>query len=150
MNLSVLTKLKGKTNSKKRKGRGIGSGKGGHTVGRGTKGQKARRGRGKPWAGFEGGQVPLYKRLPRMRTFKKGANKTKPITIVLDRFNKFEDGAVVSPVELIRAKIVKGFPKGGIKVVATGDLKKKLTLKGFKFSATAIKKIEKSGSKIVQ
>jgi large subunit ribosomal protein L15 len=149
MNLSNLIKLKGKTNSKKRLGRGIGSGKGGHTAGRGTKGQKARRGNGKPRAGFEGGQVPLYKRLPRINSFR-GLNRAKPLTMTLERLNAFDEGTVVTLAELIRKGFVKALPKGGIKVVATGDLKKKLTLKGFKFSATAIKKIEKSGSKIVQ
>ncbi len=147
MNLSNLTKQIGKERSKKRLGRGIGSGKGGHTVGRGSKGQKARKGNGKPWAGFEGGQVPLFKRLPRFRTFR-SSNKEKPIAVSLNIFNHFEDKSTVTPIEIIKKKLIKGFPSGGIKVLANGEMKKKLTLKGFTYSNAALQMIEKSGSKI--
>lgn len=149
MDLTSLEKLKGSNRGKKRIGRGIGCGKGGHTVGRGNKGQKARKGSNKPWLGFEGGQVPLYKRLPRMRGFTvKG--KAVIIAVSLSLLNEFKNGAEVTPVSLWQKKLIRTLPKGGVKLLANGDLKKKLTIKGFFTSEAALKKIEKAGSKVIK
>ncbi len=148
MNLGSLIKLKGIENSKKRLGRGIGSGKGGHTVGRGSKGQKARKGNKKPWLGFEGGQVPLYKRMPRINTFRRG-KVSRPLAISLDMINGFEEGSIVTPLDLVKKKLVPFVPKTGLKVISNGKFTKKLTLNGFKYTATSRKAIEKTGSKIV-
>ncbi len=145
MELSTLTKYK--TDKKaKRVGRGRGSGKGGHTVGKGTKGQKARRGT-KFGLGFEGGQSPLYKRLPQIGGFK--THTFKKVSIVnLDKFNSFKDESTVTPDVLLEKGIINEIPAGGVKILSGGDLKKKLVLKDFLFSIKAKEKIEKSGSKI--
>ncbi|NMB91447.1 50S ribosomal protein L15 [candidate division WWE3 bacterium] len=145
MELSKLTKYKTEKKSK-RVGRGRGSGKGGHTVGKGTKGQKARRGT-KFGLGFEGGQSPLYKRLPQIGGFRR--HLSKEIQVVnLNTFNSFKDGEVVTPEVLLEKKIIKNVSSDGVKILSGGDLKKKLTLKNFLFSKEAKEKIEKSGSKI--
>ncbi len=145
MELSTLAKYK--TDKKaKRVGRGRGSGKGGHTVGKGTKGQKARRGT-KFGLGFEGGQSPLYKRLPQIGGFK--THTFKKVSIVnLDKFNSFKDESTVTPDVLLEKGIINEIPEGGVKILSGGDLKKKLVLKDFLFSIKAKEKIEKSGSKI--
>lgn len=128
----------------KRVGRGIGSGKGGHTVGRGTKGQKARY---TVALGFEGGQVPLYKKLPQMGGFRNP--RTKDIVIVaLEKLNVFKDGSEVTPEKLVENGIIRKVSKNPIKILNTGELTKKLILKGFSASKAALEKIEKSGSKI--
>lgn len=146
MNLSGLIKNKGIKRKSKRLGRGIGSGKGGHTVGRGTKGQKARRGH-KFTVGFEGGQVPLYKRLPQLGGFNN--KRSKKIGVVnLTIFNKFENGAKVMPESLVDLGVFKNLPKDGIKILAGGKLEKKLIISGFLYSKSAKGKIEKSGSEI--
>ena len=146
MNLSRLIKNKGIKRKGKRLGRGIGSGKGGHTVGRGTKGQKARRGH-KFSVGFEGGQVPLYKRLPQIGGFNN--KRSKEIGIVnLDIFNRFENGAKITPVSLVDLGVFKKLPKDGVKILAGGKLEKKLNISGFIYSESAKVKIEKSGSEI--
>ncbi|RJR26399.1 50S ribosomal protein L15 [candidate division WWE3 bacterium] len=147
MDLSNLTKPKGIYKKSKRVGRGIGSGKGGHTTGRGTKGQKARKGR-KPSLGFEGGQVPLYKRLPQLRGFKRPFD-AKPFGIGMYKLNVFEDGTEVTPESLFKKRIITRLPKGGVKLLATGKLTKKLKLHGFIFSKSAQVSIEKSGSEII-
>jgi large subunit ribosomal protein L15 len=149
MDLTKLEKLNSMTRGKKRVGRGIGCGKGGHTSGRGHKGQKARKGNKKPWLGFEGGQVPLYKRLPRMNGFKvKG--KVKSLAISLALFNYFENGSEVTPEMLLQKKLISYLPKSGIKVVSNGELDKKVILKGFAFSASALARVEKAGATIVK
>jgi large subunit ribosomal protein L15 len=146
MDLSNLLKLQGNSHKKKRVGRGIGSGKGGHTSGRGQKGQKAREGH-KFSIGYEGGQTPLYKRLPQIGGFRSPTSKF--ITAIrLSALNSFEDGAKVTPEALVEAGVAKRISKYGVKLLASGELTKKLTLKGFKYSEQAKKLIEKSGSKI--
>ncbi len=146
MNLYDLVKNKGLRRKGKRLGRGIGSGKGGHTVGRGTKGQKARRGH-KFTVGFEGGQVPLYKRLPQIGGFNN--KRSKEIGVVnLNVLNRFENGAKVIPESLIDSGVFKKLPKDGIKILAGGKLEKKLIISGFLYSESAKGKIEKSGSEI--
>jgi len=145
MELNNLGKYKLK-NKKKRLGRGIGSGKGGHTFCKGTKGQKARKG-AKPRLGFEGGQTPLYKRLPQIGGFRNFAPKSVYI-ISLDRLNSFDDGTEVTPELLVEKGIVDLVPSDGVKILSGGEINKKLIIKGFKCSKRAKEKIEKSGSKI--
>ena len=142
MELSKLSPVEGSTQVGKRKGRGHGSGNG-KTAGRGHKGQKARSG-GKVRAGFEGGQMPLVRRVP-----KRGFNNifAKPLTAVnLIALNVFEDGAVVDAAALIEAGIIPSCPYG-LKVLSNGNLTKKITVKAAAFSATAKEKIEQAGGK---
>ena len=143
MKLNELKKNEGATFAKKRVGRGPGSGLG-KTSGKGQKGQKARSGVSIP-ATFEGGQLPLYRRLPK-RGFSNAKFKVVYAVVNLDDLNKFEDGTTVTPALLKEAGIVK---KGldGIKVLGNGNLEKKITIQANKFSTSALEKIEKSGSK---
>ena len=145
MELSNLEKVNNKRKSK-RVGRGRGSGKGGHTVGKATKGQKARRA-SKFKLGFEGGQSPLYKKLPQIGGFRNPVGKEVGI-IDLDILNNFKNETEVTPELLIKEGILRKIPAGGVKILSNGELTKKLTLKGFKYSGEAKLKIEKSGSKI--
>jgi large subunit ribosomal protein L15 len=146
MDLSNLTKNKGLRRKGKRLGRGIGSGKGGHTVGRGTKGAKARRGH-KFTIGFEGGQVPLYKRLPQIGGFRN--NRSRQIgTVSLSVFNVFEEDTKVTPESLVKIGFFKKLPKHGVKILASGKMGKKLVLSGFLYSESAKDEIKKSGTKI--
>lgn len=148
MKLSKLPKKPGTKSGKKRVGRGYGSGKGGHTTGLGTKGQKAR-GSGKVPAGFEGGQSPLYKKMPKLPGFKSHTGK-KIQEVQLVRLNRFEDGAKVTPESLIEIGLIKKVPRDGVKIIASGNLHKKLELSGFLFTKGARELIEKSGSKIIE
>ena len=146
MELSNLIKQNGIKRKKKIVGRGIGSGKGGHTVGKGNKGQKARKGK-KIAVGFEGGQVPLYKRLPQIGGFKN--SRSRQVGVVnLSVLNQFEEGSNVTPQSLIDNGYFKMLPKHGVKLLASGKLEKKLTISGFIYSESAKEKITKSGSKI--
>lgn len=128
---------------KKRVGRGSGSGLG-KTSGRGQKGQKARSG-GSINPVFEGGQLPLYRRLPK-RGFTNDKFRTRYAVINLDELNRFEEGTVVTPALLKETGIIKK-QLAGIKVLGTGKLEKKLTIQANKFSASALEKIQESGSK---
>ena len=142
MELSKLSPVAGSTQVGKRKGRGHGSGNG-KTAGRGHKGQYARSG-GKVRAGFEGGQMPLVRRIP-----KRGFNNVyaKPLTAInLTALNRFEDGAVVDAAALIEAGVIHDCPNG-LKVLANGNLTKKVTVKAAAFSASAKEKIEQAGGK---
>ena len=142
MKLHELSPVEGSTQVGKRKGRGTGSGNG-KTGGRGHKGQKARSG-GKVRAGFEGGQMPLARRIP-----KRGFNNVfaKPLTAVnLFVFNQFEDGAVVDAAALIEKGIIDSCPNG-LKVLSNGNLTKKVTVKAAAFSESAKAKIEQAGGK---
>ena len=142
MKLSELSPVAGSTQVGKRKGRGHGSGNG-KTGGRGHKGQKARSG-GKVRAGFEGGQMPLVRRVPKRGFINVFA---KPLTAInLAVLNRFEDGAVVDAAALIEAGIISECPYG-LKVLANGALTKKITVKAAAFSATAKEKIEQAGGK---
>ena len=128
---------------RKRVGRGVATGNG-KTSGKGHKGQNARSGGGvRP--GFEGGQLPLFRRLPK-RGFTNAPFKTEYATINLSDLEKFEDGAVVTPELLKEMGIVKK-QLAGIKVLGNGELTKKVTVKASKFSKTAVEKIEKLGGK---
>ena len=142
MKLHELSPVAGSTFVGKRKGRCTGSGNG-KTGGRGHKGQKARSG-GKVRAGFEGGQMPLVRRVP-----KRGFNNifAKPLTAVnLTVLNCFEDGAVVDAAALIEKGIIHACPNG-LKVLSNGTLTKKLTVKAAAFSESAKEKIEQAGGK---
>ncbi len=142
MKLSELSPVLGSTQVGKRKGRGIATGNG-KTGGRGHKGQKARSG-GKSRLGFEGGQMPLARRIP-----KRGFNNifAKPLTAVnVASLNRFEDGAVVDAAALIEMGIISNCPNG-LKVLSNGTLTKKITVKAAAFSESAKEKIEQAGGK---
>ena len=129
---------------RKRVGRGMGSGLG-KTSGRGEKGQKARSGVSIP-ATFEGGQLPLYRRLPK-RGFSNSDFKIRYATINISDLNKFEDGTVVTP-ELLKSVGLLKNQLDGVKVLGNGECTKKLTVKAHKFSKSAVEKLESAGSKI--
>jgi len=144
MKLNSLYPNEGATKSRKRVGRGPGSGLG-KTSGKGHKGQNARSGGGvRP--GFEGGQLPLFRRLPK-RGFTNAMFKTTYAVINLSDLNKFDNGAEVTPEILKDMGIVKN-TLDAIKVLGNGTLEKKLTVKANKFSLKAKEAIEKSGGKI--
>lgn len=144
MKLNTMHPAVGATQTRKRVGRGVGSGLG-KTSGKGHKGQNARSGGGvRP--GFEGGQLPLFRRLPK-RGFSNARFKTEYATINLSDLNRFEDGAVVTPELLKEMGLVKN-QLDGIKVLGNGTLEKKLTVKAHKFSSSAQEKIESLGGKI--
>ena len=143
MDLSNLKPAEGSVHSDDfRKGRGSGSGNG-KTAGRGQKGQKARSG-GHSAPGFEGGQMPLYRRLPK-RGFH-NRNTKEIVAIDLDYLERFDNGAEVSVDSLIESGIVKN-PRDGVKILGSGNLTKKLTVKANAFSASAKEKIEALGGK---
>ena len=142
MKLNELSPAVGSAKAGYRKGRGPGSGNG-KTAGKGHKGQNARSGGGvRP--GFEGGQLPLYRKLPK-RGFKNRFATNYAIVNVAD-LNKFENGATVDLEALLAAKIVRK-ELDGLKVLGNGELTKKLTVKATVFSATAKEKIEAAGGK---
>ena len=142
MDLSNLRPADGaKQSDNFRRGRGHGSGNG-KTAGKGHKGQKARSGATRP--GFEGGQMPLYRRIPK-RGFTNRNTKTI-IGINVDALEVFDNDAVVSVEKLIEAGIVKN-PRDGVKILAGGELTKKLTVQANAFSAGAVAKIEALGGK---
>ena len=142
MNLSELKPAAGSKQSNEfRRGRGHGSGNG-KTAGKGHKGQKARSGAPRP--GFEGGQLPLYRRLPK-RGFT-NINSQDIVAIGLERLNVFEDGAEVTVETLMEKGIVKN-PKDGVKILGNGELTKKLDVKVNAFSKSAVEKIQAVGGK---
>ena len=142
MNLSNLRPAEGSKHSDNfRRGRGHGSGNG-KTAGKGHKGQKARSGAPRP--GFEGGQMPLYRRIPK-RGFT-NRNTKEIVAINLKALESFEDGSVVTVDSLIESGIVSN-PKDGVKILGNGELTKKLTVKANAFSASAVAKIEANGGK---
>ena len=143
MKLHELEKNIGATHAKKRIGRGPGSGLG-KTSGRGQKGQKARSG-GSINPVFEGGQLPLYRRIPK-RGFTNAKFKTTYATINVEDLNRFENGTVVTPALLKDTGLVKK-QYDGIKVLGNGKLEKKLTIQAQKFSTSALEKIKEAGSK---
>ncbi|MCZ0718073.1 50S ribosomal protein L15 [Aerococcus kribbianus] len=140
MNLNELHPAEGSRHVRKRIGRGTSSGQG-KTSGRGQKGQKARSG-GKVRLGFEGGQTPLFRRIPK-RGFT-NLNRKEYAVVNLDDLNVFEDGQNVQPADFIEAGIVKK-EKAGIKVLGNGELERKLNVKATKFSASAKEAIEAAG-----
>lgn len=142
MNLSTLSPAKGaKQSDNFRRGRGHGSGNG-KTAGKGHKGQKARSGAPRP--GFEGGQMPLYRRIPK-RGFT-NINSKEIIAINVDKLEVFNDGDVVTIAALQEKGIINN-PKDGVKVLGNGELTKKLTVQVNAFSKSATQKIEALGGK---
>ena len=139
MELSNLRPAIGSKHNDFRRGRGHGSGNG-KTAGKGHKGQKARS--GAPRIGFEGGQMPLYRRLPK-RGFK-NRNTKEIVAINVRDLERFEDGAYVDVNTLIEAGVIKN-PRDGVKVLGNGELTKKLNVKVDAFSASAKEKIEALG-----
>lgn len=142
MNLSELKPAAGSTHSANfRVGRGHGSGNG-KTAGKGHKGQKARSGAPRP--GFEGGQMPLYRRIPK-RGFT-NINSKEIVAINVDKLEKFADGDVVTVEALLETGIISN-PKDGVKILGNGELTKKLTVQVNAFSKSAVEKIEALGGK---
>ena len=143
MDLSNLQYAEGsKQSGNFRRGRGHGSGNG-KTAGKGHKGQKARS--GAPRIGFEGGQMPLYRRLPK-RGFK-NRNSKDIVSINISALDKFEDGATVDVAALMEAGIVKN-PRDGVKILGNGEITKKLNVKVDAVSASAKEKIEAVGGTV--
>ena len=144
MKLHELKPNEGSVKKRKRIGRGPGSGTG-KTAGKGQKGQNARSGGGvRP--GFEGGQLPLFRRLPK-RGFSNSMFKKEYAVINVSDLNKFKDGDVITPELLKELGIIKK-QLSGIKVLGNGTLEKKVTVKAHKFSDSAKAKIEASGGKV--
>ena len=143
MKLHELSPAEGSVKENYRKGRGAGSGNG-KTAGKGHKGQNARSGGGvRP--GFEGGQLPLYRKLPK-RGFKNFRFGKKYATVNVQSLNKFNDGEVVDTAALLSAGIIHNV-FDGVKVLGEGEIAKKLTVKAAIFSASAKEKIEAAGGK---
>ena len=142
MNLSELSPAAGSKQSDNfRRGRGHGSGNG-KTAGKGHKGQKARSGAPRP--GFEGGQMPLYRRIPK-RGFT-NINSKEIVAINVDKLEKFADGDVVTVEALLEKGIISN-PKDGVKILGNGELTKKLTVQVNAFSKSAVEKIAARGGK---
>jgi len=144
VDLTNLPKLKGKKRPAKRIGRGYGSGKGGHTVGKGQKGQKVR---GRIKLGFEGGQLPLHKRLPHKRWFKRAFRDEVAILSVSD-LNRWDEEIEVNPKNLLEKGLVDRIPEGGVKILGDGEVEKKLKVQGVKLSEAAKEKIIKAGGAV--
>ncbi len=142
MRIHELKKPEGATKAPKRIGRGQGTGQG-TTAGRGMNGQNSRSGGGVR-LGFEGGQMPLYRRLPKRGFNNKWAKEYAEVNV--KDLNRFEDGAVVDLAALLECGLV-GKALDGLKVLGNGELSKKLTVKAEKFSKSAVEKIEKAGGK---
>lgn len=147
--LNNLPRTKANT---KRVGRGYGSKRGGHTSGRGTKGQKSRSGYKSPRKGFEGGQMPLSRRLPKLKGFSRGFATSKLITNVINLAhlqNSFKAGDIVNLESLVAAELLTArSKKQSIKILGQGELKIKLNIEGINVSAQAQKKIEAAGGKV--
>ena len=142
MKLHELSPAPGSVTPAWRKGRGTGSGNG-KTAGKGHKGQNARSGGGvRP--GFEGGQLPLYRKLPKRGFYNRFAKEYSVVNV--EAPNRFEDGSVVDLAVLADAGVVSQ-PKGALKVLGNGELAKKITVKAAVFSASAKEKIEAAGGK---
>ncbi len=143
MKLHTLRPAEGSRRAPKRKGRGTATGQG-KTAGRGQDGQKSRSGGGvRP--GFEGGQMPLARRVPK-RGFSNARFKKEYAIVNVDALNVFEDGTEVTPELLLEMKIVSK-PKAGIKILGNGELEKQLTVKANKISKSAEEKILSKGGK---
>ncbi|GAB4244693.1 MAG: 50S ribosomal protein L15 [Acidobacteriota bacterium] len=141
--LHELTRSRGANKDKKRVGRGPGSGLG-VRAGRGQKGQKSRSGYSQK-VGFEGGQMPLYRRIPK-RGFKNPFAKQYAV-INVQQLNRFEDGAEVTPEAVVQAGLVKRI-RDGLRILGEGQLEKRLTVKAHHFSAAAKAKIEAAGGAV--
>ena len=145
MRLNDLRPAEGSNKSRKRVGRGPSSGHG-KTSGKGHKGQHARSGGGKR-PGFEGGQMPLYRRIPK-RGFTPYGGKTEYAVVNLKSLASFDAGSVVDPDGLVKAGLVKNGQRGLVKILGTGDIEHALTVKAHAVSAGARQKIEARGGRV--
>ena len=143
MNLSNLQPAEGSTHNDYRRGRGHASGNG-KTAGKGHKGQKARSGAPRP--GFEGGQMPLFRRLPKRGFTNVNSRRLVAIDVAALQ-SRFEDGAVITEEAIIESGLVKN-PRDGIKILGSGEVSKKFTLKGLAASEGAKNKIEAAGGTV--
>ncbi|HEY8498171.1 MAG TPA: 50S ribosomal protein L15 [Limnochordales bacterium] len=147
MKLHDLKPAPGSRHRPKRVGRGIGSGHG-KTSTRGHKGQWARSG-GAKGPGFEGGQTPLHRRLPKLRRFTNAPFKKEfAIVNVGDLARVFEPGATVSPETLLERRLIRELPKDGVKILGDGELDKALVVRAHRFSRSAIEKIQAAGGTV--
>ncbi|MCA9382108.1 50S ribosomal protein L15 [Candidatus Dojkabacteria bacterium] len=147
MKLHDLGKIK--SNKKmKRIGRGYGSGKGGHTVGRGIKGQKSRTGFKPPMRGFEGGQMPLHRRLPKVKGFKRGMFKKDTLEFTLTDLNTLKDGTVLNFEYLEKEGYFAKAKPQKVKILGNGKLEKKVKVEGIATTKTAKAAIEKAGGSV--
>jgi large subunit ribosomal protein L15 len=143
MKLHDLAPAPGSKKVRTRVGRGLGSGLG-KTAGKGHKGQNARAGGGvRP--GFEGGQMPIYRRLPKRGFYNKFGKEYTEVNV--RELNRFEDGTVVDPVLLVEAGVIKNV-RDGIRILGTGELEKSLTVKANGFTKSAMEKIQAAGGKV--
>jgi ribosomal protein L15, bacterial/organelle len=143
MKLHDLAPAPGSKKVRTRVGRGLGSGLG-KTAGKGHKGQNARAGGGvRP--GFEGGQMPIYRRLPKRGFYNKFGKEYTEVNV--RELNRFEDGTVVDPVLLVEAGVIKNV-RDGIRILGTGELEKSLTVKANGFTKSAVEKIQAAGGKV--
>jgi large subunit ribosomal protein L15 len=151
LNLSNLKPAQGRKD-RKRVGRGLGSGKGRYST-RGLKGQKARSGSHKMRAGFEGGQMPIYMRLPKMRgqyskdAMPVGPHRTRTVAVNVRDLERFDAGTEITPESLAEAGLIRN-TKYDLKILGEGELTKKLSVSAHNFSKTAREKIEKAGGSI--
>jgi large subunit ribosomal protein L15 len=151
LNLSNLKPAQARKD-RKRVGRGLGSGKGRYST-RGLKGQKARSGSHKMRAGFEGGQMPIYMRLPKMRgqyskdAMPVGPHRTRTVAVNVRDLERFDAGAEITPESLAEAGLIRN-TKYDLKILGEGELTKKLSVSAHNFSKTAREKIEKAGGSI--
>ncbi len=146
MHLESITKRKNKTDKAKRKGRGYGSGVGGHTVGRGMKGQKSRSGH-KSLVFFEGGNTPFYRRMPKFRGFNKADHINNEVVNIIDLEENFKDGDTVTIETLTEKKLIKRNAEN-VKILGEGEITKKLVVENIKVSSSAVEKIEKAGGTV--
>ena len=143
MKLHELSPAPGSKKVRTRVGRGLGSGLG-KTAGKGHKGQNARAGGGvRP--GFEGGQMPIYRRLPKRGFYNKFGKEYTEVNV--QELNRFEDGTVVDPVLLIEAGVIKNV-RDGIRILGNGELQKSLTVRANGFTKSAMEKIQAAGGKV--
>ena len=143
MRLHELKAVENSTKNRKRRGRGTATGQG-KTYGRGMNGQQSRSGGGVR-LGFEGGQMPLYRRIPKRGFTNRFAKEFAEVNV--SELNRFEDGAVVDLEALSAAGMVKQ-AKDGVKILGNGEIERKLTVKATKFTKSAAEKIEKAGGKV--
>ncbi|OGK87073.1 MAG: 50S ribosomal protein L15 [Candidatus Rokubacteria bacterium GWC2_70_24] len=146
MRLEDLRPAPGSTKKRKRIGRGPGSGHG-KTAGKGHKGQKARSGGGaRP--GFEGGQMPLYRRLPKRGFVPYGGKTEFAIVNLKDVVARFAAGSVVDPDSLLQARLIKKADRGAVKILGEGDVSHALTMRAHKISESARRKVEAAGGRV--
>lgn len=146
MQLENLVTIKKK--SKKIIGRGRGSGKGSHTVGRGTKGQKSRTGYKAPSKLFEGGQNPIFRRIPKLRGFERGYFKVDEKVLSLSDLDKFEEGTVVNEEYLLEQGLISKSKSVKVVILNNGDISKKIQVEGLKVSKKAKEKIIAKGGSV--